>query len=313
MSSSSTVEPLDESQSSLRGRLILLARDVKFSHTVFALPFALLAAFMACASAGRLPPPSLLLLVVVCMVLARTAAMTFNRWADRRFDGLNPRTASRAIPSGRLSGGFVLGSALVCGAAFIMATAGFWFIDANPWPLLFSPLILAWVMGYSVTKRFTWLCHLVLGIALAISTLAAAIAVQPSYLGRGEPYVLAAMVLFWVAGFDVIYALMDVDVDRRDGLQSMPARWGIERALWMSRSMHLLALAALCLLCWLSGVLGVGFSLAIGVVCGLLLLEHLLIWRSPTSRIHMVFFTLNGMISLILGGAGIIDTVSRVR
>ena len=297
---------------SIFSRLSLLARDIKLSHSIFALPFALLATFLAAASGDRLPGPLALILIVVCMVLARTVAMTFNRWADYRLDAQNPRTSGRAIPSGRLSPKFVLGTTGICAAGFIVASAGFWIISNNPWPLLFSPAVLAWLLLYSFTKRFTWLCHLLLGSALALSPLAASIAIEPSYLGQREPYLLAFMVMCWVGGFDIIYALLDVGVDRQTGLHSIPARWGIKPALWVSRLLHLLALSALMMLGHLSPSLGLGFGVVTAIVAGLLMFEHALVWRSQTHHIHLAFFTINGVISVLLGALGILDVVQYV-
>ncbi len=263
--------------SSALARVAVLARDIKLSHSLFALPFALLGTFLAAAypDHGR-PGWATLALIVVCMVLARTLAMSVNRWADAGLDAANPRTARRAIPSGRLSRSIVLGSAVACGAALALATTGFWFLHRNPWPLMASPLVVAWLAGYSFTKRFTWLCHLFLGASLGLSPLAAALAVQPAFLSRPEPYWLAAMVTCWVAGFDVIYALQDVKIDREQGLFSMPSRLGAEPALWVSRGLHGAALLALVALWRASPDLGVGFGMGLIVVAGLVVLEHAL-------------------------------------
>lgn len=296
------------------GRLAALARDIKLSHSVFALPFALLATFLAAAYGGQRPGAATLLLIVLCMVLARTAAMTVNRWADARLDAENPRTAARAIPSGRLQAGFVLAIAIASGLGFIVVAAGFWLLDPpNPWPLILSPLILAWLAFYSFTKRFTWLCHLFLGSSLALSPLAAVIAVEPAFLGRPEPYLLFAMVLCWVAGFDVIYALQDVAIDRTAGLHSMPASLGVPSALAISRLLHALSFSALLMLARLSPSLSSAFAVGVALVAGLLLLEHAIVWKSRTHHINLVFFTLNGVISLLLGGLGIWDVWRTTR
>ncbi|MCX5658547.1 MAG: putative 4-hydroxybenzoate polyprenyltransferase [Planctomycetota bacterium] len=304
--------PLAHPSPGLPARVALLARDIKLSHSVFALPFALLSAFLAAARRGdRHPDGATLGLIVLCMVLARTMAMAVNRWADAGLDAANPRTARRAIPSGQLAPSFVLTAALACAAGFILACAGFWLLSGNLWPLLLSPLVLGWLALYSFTKRFTWLCHIVLGIALALSPLAAAIAVNPPFLARPEPWLLFAMVACWVAGFDVLYALQDIEVDRRMGLHSMPSRLGAENALWISRGLHLASFAALFALSHFSPHLGLGFRLGVGGVAGLLILEHVLVWRSSTHHIHMAFFTINGVISLLLGGLGFIDILMR--
>jgi 4-hydroxybenzoate polyprenyltransferase len=293
-------------------RWLLLARDIKLSHSIFALPFALLATFLASyETRGEWPTPAVLGLIVLCMVLARTVAMTANRLLDARFDATNPRTAGRAIPSGRLSSRYVLLATVLCAAAFVAATAGFWLLRGNVWPLLLSPLVLAWLASYSLMKRFTWLCHLVLGSALAISPLAAAIAVEPAYLRQPQPWLLAAMVLCWVAGFDIIYALQDVAVDRATGLYSLPSRLGEAPALWISRGLHALSLAALITLARTSSALHLAFAAGVGLVALLLVVEHAVVWRAPQQRhIHMAFFTLNGIISVALGTLGILDIVA---
>ena len=297
----------------LVNRAVFLARDIKLSHSVFALPFAVLAAFLAAAHAGRLPDGVSLGLIVLCMVLARTVAMAMNRWADGRLDALNPRTAGRAIPAGRLSSRFVLFTAVGCAAAFIVATAGFWWLRGNAYPLILSPFVLAWLVAYSFTKRFTSLCHLFLGSALALSPLAAAVAIEPAYLAGIEPYVLAAMVMCWVAGFDVIYALQDVVSDHKSGVISLPVRLGVEPALWVSRVLHVLTLVALVLLWRISPVLGGGFAVAIGIVAVLLIVEHALVWRSSMHHIHIAFLTVNGVISVLVGALGLVDIVWAVK
>lgn len=316
-SNSASLSPPAEPARGVRGRLGELARDIKIAHSVFALPFALLATFLAAAHAtddhpAAMPGAAALALIVVCMVLARTVAMAVNRWADARLDALNPRTQRRAIPAGRLSAPFMLAVAIACAAGFIAATAGFWLLDANPWPVILSPLVLAWLAGYSFAKRFTWLCHLYLGSALALSPIAAVIAIRPELLARPEPYLLAAMVMGWVSGFDIIYALQDIDVDREAGLHSLPVRFGAGTALWMSRGLHAGAVIALIALVQVSPALGVCFAIGIAAVAALLVLEHALVWGSKTNHINMAFFTVNGVISLLLGGLGIADVVTYV-
>jgi 4-hydroxybenzoate polyprenyltransferase len=297
-------------------RAVALGRDIKLSHSVFALPLALLATFLAAAdaSAGRphLPSAVALALIVACMVTARTVAMTVNRLVDAPLDAANPRTAGRAIPSGRLSRRFVAACALFAAALFVAATVPFWLRDHNPWPFLLAPAVLAWLCLYSFTKRFTWLCHLFLGSSLGLSPLAAALAIEPRYLARPEPYLLAGMVLCWVAGFDIIYALQDVAVDRAAGLYSMPARLGVGAALWISRSLHAASVALLLLLGHFSPSLGRGWAVGIAFIAVLLILEHALIWCSKTRHLDVAFFTVNGAVSLILGALGILDVVLRV-
>ena len=294
-------------------RTVFLARDIKLSHSVFALPFALLAAFLAASHVDRLPDWISVVLIVLCMVLARTVAMAMNRWADGRLDALNPRTAGRAIPAGRLTSRFVLFTALGCAVAFIFATTGFWWLKGNAYPLVLSPFVLAWLVAYSFTKRFTSLCHLFLGSALALSPLAAAVAIEPAYLADVQPYVLAVMVMCWVAGFDIIYALQDIASDHGSGVFSLPVRLGIEPALWVSRGLHVLALGALVWLWRASPVLSGGFAAAVVVVAVLLIVEHALVWRARMHRIHIAFLTVNGVISLLVGAFGIFDVIFAVK
>lgn len=292
-------------------KIALLARDIKISHSIFALPFALLASYLAASYRGDMLRGDELGLIVLCMVLARTVAMTMNRWADRFIDEKNPRTALRAIPSGQLTAKFVLNTAVICSILFAAAASGFYFMNGNWWPIALSPIVLVWLAGYSFTKRFTWMCHLVLGSALAISPLAAVVAIYPPYLAQPTPYLLAVMVMCWVAGFDVIYALQDVESDRDKDIYSMPANLGVEKALWVSRLLHIAAVASLAVLITASPTLGAGFTIGVSIVAALLILEHILVWHSGTHHIHMAFFTLNGLISLLLGGLGIADILTH--
>mgnify|MGYP006435943293 FL=1 len=288
----------------------LIARDIKLAHSVFALPFALLGAFLAAprdgadairwdALAGRLA------LVLVCMVSARTWAMLINRLADRRIDARNPRTAGRVFASGSVgarAGGAWLGAS---GALFLAACAGFWALFDNPWPMIGALPVLGWLALYSFTKRFTAWCHLVLGVALALSPLAAAVAVGG--IGAVTPAVgwLAVMVAFWVAGFDVIYALQDIGFDRDAGLRSIPARLGWRGAVLASRGMHTVAAAAIVLAWAFSDRLGAGFGLAVAAALGLLIAEHWVLHAKGERGIGPAFFTANGVLGLVVGAIGI--------
>lgn len=294
---------------------LLIARDIKLAHSVFAMPFALLGAFLAREpSAGWTRFALALALVVACMVAARTWAMLVNRLVDRAFDARNPRTAARVFAAGRLPPR--VGWAWASGAAlaFIAACALF-LLAGNPWPLLLSGPVLAWIGVYSLTKRFTSACHLWLGASLAATPLAAALAVNPASLGLGGATPtwsilwLAGMVLPWVAGFDIIYALGDVAFDRAEGLRSIPARLGEAGALWVSRVLH--ASAALMLLgAWRADErLGALFLAGVGAAWGLLVVEHLVIARRGREGIPLAFFTVNGVVSCVLGLAGIADTL----
>jgi len=299
--------PADAAPPGLSAQLLAIGRDIKLSHTIFALPFAVLAALLAPTLTDEAIGLASLGLIVLCMVLARTAAMTANRWLDARFDAANPRTAGRAVPAGRVSLPVMRGMTLATAAAFIAAAALFWPLRDNPWPLAASPVVVAWLIGYSLTKRFTAASHLVLGAALAISPLAAGLAMAPAALAAPDLWLLAAMVLCWVAGFDILYALQDVEVDQKLGLHSIPARFGVDNALGVSRILHGLALLCLVALAMFSPVLGAVFALGV-VACALLLAtEHLIVARSGVRRLHLVFFTLNGVISVLLACLGTVD------
>jgi 4-hydroxybenzoate polyprenyltransferase len=290
-------------------RFVLLARDIKLAHSVFALPFALLGGFLAFAHQRKPISLATLMLIVVCMVLGRTVAMTVNRWADRFMDERNPRTAGRAIPAGKLSARYMLTVAMVCAVGFVVATAGFYALDRNAWPLILSPIVLVWLAAYSFAKRFTSLCHLVLGSALAISPLAAAVAVDPTYLSQPTGYLLALMVMCWVAGFDIIYALQDVDFDRSQQVYSMPAKLGVRRALFISQLLHTISTASLIAIIVVSDTLGIGFAIGVVLTIGLLVVEHTIVWTSKTNHIDMAFFTINGVISVLLGALGVLDVM----
>jgi 4-hydroxybenzoate polyprenyltransferase len=261
---------------------------IKWEHSIFALPFALCGAMLA---AGGLPPWSKLFWIVVCMVSARSAGMAFNRWADAGIDAANPRTASRAIPAGQLSRSFVGLFTLVMAVVFLAAAA-----QLNRATLLLSPVALAVVLLYSYTKRFTRWSHLVLGLALGIAPAAAWIAIRGSLDAR--IVVLTAAVLFWVGGFDTLYACQDVEHDRQVGLNSIPEKWGVRAAFWIARTMHLLMLG---LLVWLVKLFALNSIAWVGVAAvGLLLLyEHLIVSPKDLRRLNAAFFTMNGIISMV--------------
>lgn len=301
--------------------------DIKLAHSVFALPFALLGAFLAGANPGAIEWPRFagqLALVVACMVLARTWAMLLNRLADRRIDAGNPRTARRALASGRLTARAGWTIAASCAALFLASCALFLVLFDNPWPIALSPLVLAWLAFYAWTKRFTFLCHLILGSALAISPVAAIIAVNPVHLGMSADalafagaispvgvasILLASFVLLWVAGFDIAYALQDLDFDRSARLHSVPARFGWQGALHIARILHIGAFLCLILAVRAAPGLGVITYGAASIVGALLIYEHLVLIRRGAAGIPMAFFTINGVVSVILGFAGITDTL----
>ncbi|MEM8834273.1 MAG: UbiA-like polyprenyltransferase [Planctomycetota bacterium] len=293
--------------------LSLALSDIKLAHSVFAMPFAILAGAMAVpagASAGFVA--GVLGLIVACMVLARTWAMLVNRLADAGIDAENPRTAGRVFASGRLGKqqGWLI--ALGCAGFFALVCAGFWLFFENPWPLVLSLPVLGWIALYSYTKRFTALCHVFLGGALAVSPVAAVIAVRPEMLWTLEPgaravLAIAGFVLLWVAGFDVAYALQDLEFDREKGLRSIPAALGWKGSLWTSRAMHA---GAFGLLCW-ANVLEPRFGAVVACatlgVGGLLIYEHVVLARRGLAGLPMAFFTVNGVVSVLLGAAGVLD------
>ena len=290
-------------------RVALAAGDIKLAHSVFALPFAVLGAFLARPAAAPWSRfAGQLAIVVACMVFARTWAMLVNRLADRSIDARNPRTQRRVIAAGRLSARDGLLIALGSAGAFIACTSLFWVFFANPWPLMLSVPVLAWIAFYSFTKRFTALCHVFLGGALAASPLAAAIAVAPAFVVQSVAlWLLAGMVLLWVAGFDVIYALQDVEFDRGAGLSSIPARLGPTGAIWVSRVFHAGALALLVGAWWFEPRLGAAFGGGVLAVGGLLIVEHIVLAKRGKAGLEMAFFTINGIVSCVLGLAGVID------
>lgn len=270
-------------------KILILLEMIKFKHTVFALPFALMGAFLA----GRgLPDAIVFFWVILAMVGARTSAMGFNRIADRKFDAANPRTAQRALPAGEVTlleswGMVVLASTMFFFACYML----------NPLALKIAPLALGLTLFYSLTKRFTWLCHVVLGVALAFSPLGGWIAAAASL--ENFPWVLSLGVLFWVAGFDCIYACLDADFDREAGLYSMPAIFGRSNGFRIAVIFHVLAFA----LFTLTGLqMGLNFwyygGLAITAIA--LFYQHIIVTPKDLSRIRQSFFSMNGLISLTL-------------
>jgi len=278
---------------------------IKFSHSVFALPFALLAMFLAARPA--LPTVVQGVLIVLAMVAARSAAMTFNRLADIRFDAQNPRTANRALPRGLISSaaawGFFGGA---CGA-FVAVCGAFWWLLGNVWPLVLCGPVVALLCAYSYTKRFTRWSHLALGGVIALAPVAAWIAIAPETLGWPAGLLMIA-VASWIGGFDVIYACQDVDFDRQSGLRSLPAELGVGPALWLARGLHVLTVAALCGVGQVAG-LGLLYHSGVVIVAGLLVVENALVSPRDLSRVNVAFFTINGVVGLVLGALGILDVV----
>jgi 4-hydroxybenzoate polyprenyltransferase len=288
-------------------RLRMILEMIRFSHTVFALPFALLSAVMAWTIAAQAEPPVSwrwreLAGIVLCMVFARSAAMAFNRLADRRFDAENPRTSMRHLPAGLLSVASVTAFAIACALAFVATTLLFL---PNRWPLYLSLPVLAFLLAYSYTKRFTSLAHFWLGAALMLAPVAAWIAV------RGElawpPLLLGGAVLMWVAGFDIIYACQDVDYDRSRGLRSVPARWGVPAALRLAAACHLGTVALLFLLPLVYPLLGAIYLAGIAGVALLLAYEHWLVRPDDLTRVNVAFFNVNAVVSVGLFVIGALD------
>lgn len=263
---------------------------IKFEHTLFALPFALLGAVLA---ANGLPTWRQLLWIVVAMVGARSAAMTFNRIVDRDIDAANPRTANRELPSGKLSTGFAWAFLYVSIGVFLLAS-----YSLNWMTFALSPVALIFVLGYSYAKRFTSFAHLILGLALAISPSAAWIAVRGDLYSE-IPILLSLFVLMWTSGFDVLYACQDHDFDKKAGLYSIPARFGIARSLWIARLFHIQAFIVLIFLYVMSelGLIALGGVVAVGL---LLVYQHSLVKANDLSKMNAAFFTTNAFVSVVL-------------
>ena len=286
---------------------------IRFSHTLFALPFALLAYVMA-----HFETPTVsfrwldLVGILLCMVFARSAAMGFNRFADRKFDAKNPRTASRHLPSGILLSKHVLLFVLICSLGFIASTLLFL---PNRIPLLASVPMLLFLFGYSYTKRWTVAAHFWLGAALMLAPLAAWVVVRPVLLPVPiPPLLLGLAVLFWTAGFDLIYATQDAECDKKQGLHSIPGRYGIKTAFRISLLCHVMAVVLWGSIPFFFAPFGVIFGIGVGLVAIVLAVEHYLVQPHrghPTDlqRINVAFFQLNVLVSLGLAAVGIIDLV----
>jgi 4-hydroxybenzoate polyprenyltransferase len=298
-------------------RLRIYLELVRFSHTIFALPFAIMAALIAIRFGGAnswsiADPWSLvrpMLGILACMVTARTAAMAFNRLVDRTIDAANPRTATRHLPRGDVTAGEVLGLVVASSAAFITSTLLFL---PNWLPLVLSVPVLAWLLGYSFTKRFTSLAHVWLGAALGLAPLAAWIALRGEILVTNPFDILPAAILglavtAWVAGFDMMYACQDASFDASHGLHSAPARLGIP---WALRSAKILHVATLGLLAWLPSAvpqLGWMYWTAFVAIAVLLAWEHALVRPDDLSKVNQAFFTANAVIGLVLLAAIALD------
>jgi 4-hydroxybenzoate polyprenyltransferase len=298
---------------SLPTRLRHLLELIRFSHTVFALPFALLAALMAWAyRAGMVDRAETsrpwqwreLAGIVLCMVFARSAAMAFNRIADRRLDAANPRTRGRHLPSGILGLTSAIVFTLACAAGFVASSL--LFLPENPWPLRLSVPVLLFLCGYSYAKRFTWLAHFWLGTALMLAPICAWIAIVGCD-GIWPAVLLGVAILLWVSGFDMIYACQDAEIDRAQGLFSVPARFGIAGALRLAALCHAAAVVALFCLPLVFPPLGWLYYIGLAIVTALLIYEHALVRPDDLTRVNQAFFHVNAVISIGLLLVGALD------
>lgn len=280
-------------------RVRQLLEMIRFSHTLFALPFALLSALLAWQEPGAVFAWQQLVGILLCMVFARSAAMAFNRLADRDIDAHNPRTAQRHLPSGQLSPATVCLFTLLCAAGFVASTLIFFTVTPpNPWPLYLSVPVLLFLCAYSMTKRFTALAHFWLGASLLLAPLGAWIAINQ--LVRLEvPIVLGLAVLFWVAGFDILYACQDVDFDRQAKLHSVPARLGVPASLRVALGCHVVMVGLLIALYFAAQPqLGVIYLVGIALIAMLLAYEHWLVRPDDLTRVNQAFFHVNVVVSV---------------
>lgn len=275
---------------------------VRFEHSVFSLPFALVGYFMAVHLYGYGIEVWRLLVVVACVVSARTAAMAFNRWADKHIDALNPRTAMRELPRGIVKGWEALLLVVVSSAVFVVLA--FTLNQVCGW---LSPLALAVVLGYSYTKRFTALSHLILGVGLGLAPVGAFLAVAGRF--ALEPVLVGVAVCLWVAGFDIIYSLQDEEFDRRAGLHSLVVLLGRAPALYLSAFLHAVS-AVLLAAVGLLARMGVFYWVGLALFSILLVRQHLVVSPTDLSRVNLAFFTFNGWASVLFGAFAIADMIA---
>ena len=280
-------------------KLAIIFSDIKIQHTVFALPFAVMSAFL---SAGGLPETEKLLWIIVCMVGARSAAMAFNRIVDARFDKENPRTQDRALPSGKINVGNYAVFLVASSALFIFSA---WMLNSLAFYL--SPVALAIVFFYSLTKRFTAFSHFWLGLAISIAPVGAWVAIREEI--SFTSLLLGAAVVFWLIGFDILYSCMDIEADRINRLHSIPERFGVETALKMALASHAVMVVFLLVLLEPTVLLGWVYLAGVVLVAGLLVYEHSLIKKDDLSKVNMAFFNVNGIISVGLMIFVIVDCV----
>jgi 4-hydroxybenzoate polyprenyltransferase len=286
--------------SSLFKKIGIIFSDIKLAHSVFALPFALLAAFLA---KGGVPSLEEFGFILLAMVGARSGAMASNRLFDAGFDAVNPRTAGRALPSGKLKKAEMAVFIVASYAVFVFAAS-----RLNRLCLLLSPAAIAWITFYSLTKRFTRLSHFVLGMSLAIAPMGAWLAIRGQF--DLAPFFISAAVLLWVAGFDILYSFQDVEVDKKQGLFSIPSRFGIRDSLWLVRGLHCLSLLLL-LAPYFLLKLGVFYLAGLAIAAALFVWEHSLVKPDDLSRLDMAFFNMNGYISISFFVFGMIDVLVK--
>jgi 4-hydroxybenzoate polyprenyltransferase len=272
---------------------------VTFSHTIFAMPFAFIGFFLAVTTTSHRFEWQKLALMVACMILARNSAMAFNRYLDRDIDAKNPRTKQRDIPSGRISAAAALTFTIINCLLFIAVT---WFI--NPLCFYLSPIALAVVLGYSATKRFTALCHLILGLGLSLAPIGAYLSVTGEF--NIIPLFFSFAVLCWVSGFDIIYALQDEDFDRSENLHSIPAYLGKVNALRLSTVLHILSAVFVVMPAFFTHV-GVLYYAGIIFFCAMLIYQHLLVKTNDLSRVNFAFMTTNGIASVVFAVLFLLD------
>ena len=280
-------------------KLAIIFSDIKIQHTVFALPFAVMSAFLA---AEGFPETEKLVWIIVCMVGARSAAMAFNRIVDARFDKENPRTQDRALPSGKINAGNYAVFLIASSALFVFAA---WMLNSLAFYL--SPVALAIVFFYSLTKRFTAFSHFWLGLATSIAPVGAWVAIREEI--SFTSLLLGAAVICWLIGFDILYACLDIEADRANRLHSIPERFGIETALKMAFASHAVMVVFLLVLLEPTVLLGWVYLAGVVLVAGLLVYEHSLIKKDDLSKVNMAFFNVNGIISIGLMIFVIVDCV----
>ncbi len=296
----------------MRRALAGLVKMCLLEHLVFAGPLAALAAVTAgqmrqvgFVTTGRFAV--LAALEGVCLLMAWCVAQSFNRLTDRRYDDVNPRMARRPLQSGQVTPRQAWGFVAVCTGVYFLAAGAFWWVDDNHWPVVLAGPFLGWQCFYSYTKRFTATCHLVLGVGLGLSVVAAWIGISPSTLGPAT-WTLAAVSAAWVAGFDIIYALQDIPFDRAHRCRSIPAAVGPANALWISRALHLTSVTAML---WFGQFAqpfaGPVYLAGVGIAVVGLAIEHLLVSPGNLSRVNQAFFACNGLVGALLGTLGVLD------